>query len=231
MNPPVLPRLPGDRAFLVVAATTTIALTVLRTLSADAITRWWIPAFEVVLLSRAAFPVRPWSSPRTHLILALALCLAGDLVINWTSQGVYCILFFAAAHLNLIWIFARLRRPRRADIPWLLPWCVASLVVFGSVAPVLPKPWMAPALGAYLLLLDLMAWRALALLSGPRPGGAILLASGGVLFFATDHLVVLQILRPATFWVVATWICYPPALSLLALASRYLGTEKPASTD
>lgn len=220
------PRLPGDRAFLVLAAISTVALTVLRTFSVDAVTRWWIPAFEVALLARAVFPVRPWSALRTHLALALALCLAGDILINWTSQGIYCVAFFAGTHLNLLWIFLRLRRPVRADTPLLLPWCVASLVVFASVAAILPKPWMAPVLAAYLLLLDLMVWRALALLADPRPRGSRLLALGGVLFFATDHLVVLQILRPATVWVVATWICYPPALALLALASRFLATTE-----
>jgi len=133
--------------------------------------------------------------------------------------------------MNPLWIFLRLRRPKSADIPALLPWCVASLVVFASVAQLLPKPWMAPALAAYLLLLDLMVWRALALMTDPRPGGSVLLALGGALFFATDHLVVLQILRPSTAWVVGTWICYPPALSLLALASRNLATTKTDSAD
>ena len=224
MNLSLSPRLPGDRAFLALAAVSTLALTVLRTLSMDPITRWWIPLFEVAVLARAVFPVAPWSRLRTHLAIALAFCLAGDILINWTSQGTYCIVFFAGTHLNLLWILVRLRRPVRADIPALLPWCVASLVVFASVASSLPKPWMAPVLAAYLLLLDLMVWRALALLSDPRPGGALPLALGGVLFFATDHLVVLQILRPSTIWVVATWVCYPPALALLALAGRNLAT-------
>lgn len=224
MNLPISPRLPGDRAFLAATAISTVALTVLRTLSMDGITRWWIPAFEVAILLRAILPARPWSPFRTHMAIALAFCLGGDILINWTSQGIYCVLFFAATHLNLLWIFLRLRRPKPADIPSLLPWCVASLVVFASVASLLPKPWMVPALGAYLLLLDLMVWRALALLPDPRPGGAVLLALGGTLFFATDHLVVLQILRPSPAWVAGTWICYPPALALLALASRNLTT-------
>jgi uncharacterized membrane protein YhhN len=218
------PRLPGDRTFLFLAVVSTVALTVLRALSLDSIARWWIPAFEIVLLARAVFPLRPWSRQRTRLTFALAFCLAGDLLINWTAYGNLCIAFFAITHLNLLWIFARLRRPVVADIPSLLPWCVASLVVFVSVAAALPKPWMAPALVAYLLLLDLMVWRALALLAEPRPAGGIFLALGGVLFFATDHLVVLQILRPAPIWVVATWICYPPALTLLALSSRHLAS-------
>jgi hypothetical protein len=36
------------------------------------------------------------------------------------------------------------------------------------------------------------------------------------LFFATDHLVVLQIFRPAPIWVVATWIG-GPELSMAAM--------------
>lgn len=227
MNLSLSPRLPGDRAFLALAAVSTVALTVLRALSMDPITRWWIPLFEVAVLARAVFPTAPWNPLRTHLAIALAFCLAGDILINWTSQGTYCIVFFAATHLNLLWIFVRLRRPVRADLRSLPPWCVASLVVFASAASALPKPWMAPVLAAYLLLLDLMVWRALALLPHPRPGGAVLFALGGALFFATDHLVVLQILRPAPIWVVATWICYPPALALLALAGRNLTTTEP----
>lgn len=225
MNQAVFPRLPGDRAFLLFAVLSTVALTVLRALSMDSITRWWIPFFEVVLLVRAIVPVKPWNSLRAHLVCGLTFCLLGDLLVNWTPWGNGCILFFAVTHLNLLWIFVHLRRPKLAELPAILPWCLVSVVVLISIASQLPKTWMFPALGAYLLLLDLMVWRAFALLSKPQPGGAILLAIGGLLFFATDHLVVLQIFRPAHIWVVATWVCYPPALSLFALSSRFLGTD------
>jgi uncharacterized membrane protein YhhN len=212
----------GARIYLLLAAISTVALTLLRARSMDAITRWWIPGFELVTVVRALLPTSPWNSLRTHLVCGLSFCLLGDLLINWTAWGNGCILFFAVTHLNLLWIFLHLRRIRRVEIPAILPWCAASSAVLAAVAPQLPKTWMLPALGAYLLLLDLMAWRALALLATPRAGGALLLALGGSLFFATDHLVILQIFRPEQIWVVATWICYPPALALLAVSCHLL---------
>ncbi len=212
----------SNRAFLVFAAISAIALTILRALSLDAITRWLIPGFELVVLARAILPIKPWNSLRAHLICGLTFCLLGDTLINWTPLGKACILFFSVTHLNLLWIFVHLRRPKLADLSAILPWCLVSLVVFAMVTASL-RTWMFPALAAYLLLLDLMLWRALALLPAPRPGGALLLALGGLLFFATDHLVVLQFLRPREVWVIATWICYPPALALLALSCRPLG--------
>lgn len=212
----------GNGAFLVVTAIFTIALTILRAFSLDALTRWLIPGFELVVLARAILPVKPWNSLRAHLVCGLTFCLLGDLLVNWTSLGKACILFFSVTHLNLLWIFIHLRRPKLADLPAILPWCFVSLVVFGMVSASL-RTWMFPAMAAYLLLLDLMAWRAFALLPAPRSGGALLLALGGGLFFATDHLVILQFLRPREAWVIATWICYPPALALLALSSRPLG--------
>jgi len=225
------PRLPGDRAFLAASCLSTAALTALRTFSVDEIVRWWIIAFEVVVLLRAIVPIRPWSPLRTHLAIALFFCLAGDILINWTSHGIYCVVFFAATHINLLRIFLALRQPKLAELPSLLPWCVASAVVFASVHANLPKPWMAPVLATYLLLLDLVAWRALALLRDPRPGGSLTISIGAILFFATDHLVVLQIFRPSTIWVATTWLCYPPALSLLAFSSRYLTVPGAASTS
>jgi uncharacterized membrane protein YhhN len=225
------PRLPGDKSFLLLVAVTTVALTVLRTLSMDTVTRWWIPAFEVAVLLRATLPVRPWSHSRTHLISALGFCLLGDVLINWTPWGDGCIVFFAITHLNLLWIFVHLRRPRWAELPTFLPGLLVSTVVLVAVLPNLSKVWMPWVLGVYLLLLDAMLWRALSLLPSPRPGGGRLLAAGALLFFATDHLVVLQIFRPATVWVVATWICYPPALALLALSARFLGGRGQAGLD
>jgi len=218
-----IPRLPGDRLFILVVAISTLGLTVLRTRSADNVTRWWIPAFEGCVLLRAAFPLRPWNSSRTHLLSALGFCLTGDVLINWTPWGNGCIAFFAITHLNLLWIFVHLRRPRGADVPIALPGFLVSAVVLAGVLPSLSKAWMPWVLGVYLLLLDAMLWRALALVPSPVPGGGRLLAAGAVLFFATDHLVVLQIFKPATAWVVWTWICYPPALALLALSARCLG--------
>lgn len=224
--PSRFPHLPGDRSFLVVVAVSTLALTVLRAVSADHITRWWIPAFELVVLWRAALPVRPWSTSRTHLMVALGFCLGGDVLINWTPWGDGCIVFFTVTHLSLLWIFLHLRRPRWAELPTFLPGFLVSAVVFAAVLPILTKSWMPPLLGAYLLLLDLMVWRSVALLRSPRPEGGRLLAVGAILFFLTDHLVILQIYRPASAWVVATWICYPPALALLALAARFLAGRR-----
>ena len=222
MNP-FSPRLPGDRAFLLLVAVSTVALTVLRTASDDTITRWWIPLFEVAVLARAVFPRHPWSRSRTHLVTALVFCLGGDILINWTKWGDACIVPFSVTYLNLLWIFVRARRPQASDLPRLLPWIAVSAVVVLAIAPGVGVPWKIALISAYALLLDLMLWRALALLPGPRPAGAVPLALGALLFFATDHLVVLQIFRPATAWVVATWICYPPALALLAWAARDLG--------
>lgn len=222
MNTSACPRLAGDRAFVAVAAISTAALTFLRARSLDDITRWWIPAFELVVLARAILPVRPWNRLRTHLALALVFCLLGDLLINWTPWGNGCIAFFAVTHLNLLWIFVHLRRPRRRDLPRLLPWCLASAAVLAAIAGESPSMATFAALAAYALLLDLMVWRAVSLLARPRTDGAIPLAVGALLFFATDHLVILQIFRPAPVWVVATWLCYPPCLALLALAARCL---------
>jgi hypothetical protein len=218
-----LPRLPGDLSFLVVVVVSTVALTILRAHSADHVTRWWIPAFELAVLWRAAFPLRPWSASRTHLLVALGFCLGGDVLINWTPWGDGCIAFFTVTHLCLLWIFLHLRRPRWLDLPTLLPGFLVSLAVFAAVLPSLSKAWMPPVLGAYLFLLDMMLWRALVLLRSPRPLAGRWLAAGAILFFLTDHLVILQIYRPHSVWVVATWLCYPPALALLAFSARFLG--------
>jgi hypothetical protein len=218
--------LPGDGPFVFLILASTLALPVLRALSMGGVTRWWIPAFEVVLLLRAGFPLRPWSRARTHLLLGLFLCLCGDILINWTPWKPACIGCFALAHLNLLWIFLHRRGARWADLPKLVPWLLASAGILFACARGLSHPWMALGMAAYLLLLDLMVWRGVALLSSPRPAGATLLAGGAVLFWATDQLVILQTFRASTCWVVATWICYPPALSLLALSSRFLSDTR-----
>ena len=212
----------GDLLFLAVVAVSTVSLTFLRLRSIESVVRWWVPAFELVVIARALLPPSPWSRARTHLVIALAACLAGDLLINWTPWGRGCVALFAVTHLNLLWIFVHLRPPRLADLPSLLPWCAASAAVFAATRSGLPAAWMVPAMVAYLLLLDLSAWRAVALLRSDRGGAAAFLAAGEALFFATDHFVILQMLRANDAWVVATWICYPPALALLALSSRRL---------
>lgn len=197
-----------------------VLLTV-RLMNWDTLGRFLIPIFVLLVLVVAIRVPGGLGAQRKLLITALSAALVGDLLVNWSPVPGWCLLPFAITHLSLFALCVHLRAFSVFDLLILPAVATVAWIFHLAMAPHMPSTvtWLAAIF--YQVLLVMVCWRALCLWQSPQTVAKKLLASGIVLFFFTDHFVMMQIVTPATHWVLLTWLCYPPALFLIAQSSTY----------
>jgi uncharacterized membrane protein YhhN len=141
------------------------------------------------------------------LLAALALCLAGDVLLMLEGLFIPGLVSFLAAHLCYLALF-------RQGVPWFpsrraLAGTVAAaagmaVFLFPSLGPVLKV-----AVPAYALVIALMAAQAIGRAAVVRDPASVAVAAGAVLFMASDTLLAINKfalpLPMAQFWVLGTY--------------------------
>ena len=162
--------------------------------------RWPILAVIGKSLASLGFLVLGWSRLRAgstvdaYLVLGLALCLAGDLVLLARRLFAAGLAAFLLGHLAYLAAFHALVPAREWRFALAAPVVSASVLVTVWLWPHLGR--MGPAVLAYVAVITAMVWGALATgVSGPLPASA---AGGAVLFYLSDLAVARQrFIRPS----------------------------------
>jgi uncharacterized membrane protein YhhN len=127
-------------------------------------------------------PGHPYSA---WVLLALLLCLAGDLLLMLRRGFLPGLTSFLLAHVAYVVAFSVLLLPRSWPAVWALPPLVVSTVA---------AAWLSPHLGrlrvpvlAYIAVITVMVWGAVAVTVAGR--GPWFLAAGAILFYVSDLAV------------------------------------------
>ncbi len=137
-------------------------------------------------------PGHPYSA---WVLLALLLCLAGDLLLMLRRGFLPGLTSFLLAHVAYVVAFSVLLLPRSWPAVWALPPLVVSTLV---------AAWLSPHLGrlrlpvlAYIAVITVMVWGAIAVTAAGQ--GPWIVASGAVLFYLSDLAVARDRLVTKTF--------------------------------
>jgi uncharacterized membrane protein YhhN len=127
-------------------------------------------------------PSRPYDA---WVLVALLLCLLGDVFLMFHGAFLAGLASFLLGHLAYVAAFAALLPPRS----WPARWAVPLLLISGAAAL-----WLEPHLGrrrspvlAYLVVITLMVWGASSVVIGGK--GPWILAVGAGLFYVSDLAV------------------------------------------
>ena len=127
-------------------------------------------------------PGHPYSA---WVLLALLLCLAGDLLLMLRRGFLPGLGSFLLAHVAYVVAFSVLLLPRSWPAVWALPPLVVSTVA---------AAWLSPHLGrlrlpvlAYIAVITVMVWGAIAVTAAGQ--GPWIVAAGAVLFYLSDLAV------------------------------------------
>jgi uncharacterized membrane protein YhhN len=138
-------------------------------------------AFLLLGVSRFV-PGHPYSA---WVLLALLLCLAGDLLLMLRRGFVPGLACFLLGHVAYVVAFSVLLLPRFWPAVWVLPPLVVSTVA---------AAWLSPHLGrlrvpvlAYVAVITVMVWGAVAVTVAGR--GPWFMAAGAILFYLSDLAV------------------------------------------
>jgi uncharacterized membrane protein YhhN len=130
-------------------------------------------------LYRPSHPYDAW------VLVALLLCLLGDVFLMFRGAFLAGLASFLLGHLAYVAAFAALLPPRS----WPARWAVPLLLISGAAAL-----WLEPHLGrrrspvlAYLVVITLMVWGASSVVIGGK--GPWILAVGAGLFYVSDLAV------------------------------------------
>ena len=169
-------------------------------------------SFAIFLIAVSAYPSSArgtFHSKSWYLLLAaLALSLAGDVLLMFKGLFIPGLVAFLLAHLAYVWLL-------RQDAPWfaqrstLLATLAAGVAVYAFLwMGGLPAALRAP-VAAYVLAIALMAAQALGRASVLRDRGAWCVAAGACLFMVSDALLAthrfVQPLPLAPLWVLSTY--------------------------
>ena len=143
------------------------------------------PAASLCFVIVAAARLRSGSAYDAWVVLALLLCLAGDVLLLLRRAFVGGLVAFLLGHLAFVVAYASLLPPRLWPVAWLLP----PLTVGAAAAR-----WLSPRLGglrapvlAYVSVITVMVWGACGVWA--RGAAPWFLAAGAGLFFASDLAV------------------------------------------
>jgi alkylglycerol monooxygenase len=141
------------------------------------------------------------------LLAALALCLAGDVLLMLEGMFIPGLVSFLAAHLCYLALF-------KQGLRWfpslraLAATAAAALVMYAFLFPHL-GPVLKVAVGAYAMVIALMAAQAIGRAVVLRDSASVAVAVGAVFFMLSDALLAInrfaQPLPMAQFWVLATY--------------------------
>jgi YhhN family len=198
-------------------------LWIARAREVDALTRFLIPAFVVVVLASVlAWGASSVPGASRWMKVAFGLVAAGDIFLNVTPWPAGAAPAFLGAHVCFMVAFLRERPFTKADLLWVLPAAVAASV-FGRVEWPAVSGARAAAVVVYLVALSAMWWRALCARGG-RHGGARIV--GATLFFATDLLAIATAVNGTRAFIPWIWAIYPPALICLAWSSWRVAPDR-----
>ncbi len=213
MQPPVSLRKP----ILGVLVALWPVLWLARAREVDALTRWLIPAFVVlVLASVLAWGASPAPGAARWMKAAFGLVAVGDLFLNVTPWPAGAAPAFVGAHGCFAVAFLRERSFTKPDLPLVLPPAVVTIAFGCFEVSSVSGAARAAVLGVYLAALCMMLWRALCTRGGGRAGARI---GGATLFFATDLLAIATAVHGTRAFIPWIWALYPPALICLAWSS------------
>jgi uncharacterized membrane protein YhhN len=160
--------------------------------------------FVVVAWSR----LRPGSPYDAWVMLALLLCLAGDVLLLFRRAFVAGLVAFLIGHLTFVVAFAALLPPHA----WPAAWALVPLAASAAAAV-----WLSPSLGrmrspvlAYVAVITVMVWGALSVAAAGH--GPWLVAVGALLFYLSDLTVAYDRFVKGAF-----------AVRTLGLPAYYLG--------
>jgi len=181
------------------------------------ISKWLIPLLvTMVFISQMIFNFH-LGRIKWLLSLAFLFVCTGDFFINLTSLGQYSVLAFVCTHICLITYYFSENRFQKKDFLLFLPVLILSLLAYFSIFSKL-SAFQAIVFAVYLSVLSTMLWRALCYLNFSTPNTRkFLIIAGSFLFYLTDVFVSTNVVFNCNGLVVATWICYPPALLFLSL--------------
>jgi len=183
-----------------------------------------IPIFVILQLLNVLvlYAVKP-EKKYILFILAFFFIVIGDLTINLTPYKLYAPMPFVVAHILLIVFFIYECRFKKNNFKTAIPVALAFLGIVLANLPFVESWSVFLGLSCYLLFLSIMAWRALCYLNHPQISTLkrSLIVAGGVLFFLTDIFTGCRYLYGHQFWLVLTWIVYPPCLLFLGLANWF----------
>ena len=134
---------------------------------------------------------------RRWMLVGLSLSLLGDLLLTKAvDQFIPGLVSFLMAHL------AYIRALQLDGAPWRagrgVPVVVFGLGMGGLLLPSM-EPLMAVAVGAYIVVISVMVWRALARVGHPGVPGTGWMAIGAMLFLSSDTMLAWSRFR-ADFW-------------------------------
>ena len=181
------------------------------------ISKWCIPAFvTIVFISQMVYNFH-LGKIKWLLSLAFLFVCTGDFLINLTSIGQYSVLAFVCTHICLIIYYFSENKFKSKDLLLLIPVIILSLLAYFSIFNKL-STFQAIVFAVYLSVLTTMLWRALCYLNFETSSRRkILIIAGSLLFYLTDVFVSTNVVFNCNGLVVATWVCYPPALLFLSL--------------
>lgn len=161
---------------------------------------------------------------RRNLLVPAALffVLCGDILINWTPYGIYCIIPFALTHLLMTLFYLHLQPYKQKDLLVLAPILLISSFLFAFIQNDISSLILKIAAGIYWIILDIMLWRAFNVCFSSQIGSSIKWKVGGgaFLFYVTDIVVSLEIIYPCDLFRITTWLIYPLALAALSTLGR-----------
>lgn len=186
--------------------------------------RWFKPLALLLVMTMVAAQIRGGAGTgrqQALLIAGLALSLAGDCLLMFEGFFIPGLVAFLAAHVCYVALF-------RQGLPWFpsrtalfATFAAAAAMyafLFGSLGAVLRV-----AVGAYVIVIALMAAQAIGRACVLRDRASIAVAAGAVLFMASDSLLATNRfavpLPLAQLWVLATYYAAQVLIARHALAS------------
>ena len=142
-----------------------------------------VASFAFLLLGWSRFePGHPYGA---WVLVALLLCLVGDLLLMLRRGFVPGLASFLLGHVAYVVAFSVLLLPRLWPAVWVLPPLAISTVAAAWLSPHLGR--LRVAVLAYIAVITVMVWGALAVTAaGPGPW---IVAAGAVLFYLSDLAV------------------------------------------
>lgn len=143
------------------------------------------PVASASFLLLGWFRFQPGHPYDAWVLLALLLCLLGDVLLMFRPAFIAGLASFLLGHLAYTLAFSGLLPPRSWSPGWAMPVLVASLVAVRWLWPHLGR--LRYAVLAYIAVITVMVWGAVAVTVVGR--GPWFLAVGGVLFYLSDLAV------------------------------------------
>jgi uncharacterized membrane protein YhhN len=154
------------------------------------------PLTTLIILLGAAWLIQPGGQPyRSLIVLGIAFCLAGDILLTLPSRFLSGLAAFLLAHVSYIAAFSVGNPLSARQLAWLPPFLALGAALTAFVWKGLGRLRL-PVL-VYAATISVMAWRAATrgeVVAVPR-GSYLLALTGACLFFASDAVLAVRRFR------------------------------------